>query len=104
MTFRNEKTLYSRPCDLCKKNMISMYSLKVAFPVYCTDCFWSDKWDSAEYGMDLDLERPFFEQWEDMSALQAHFAVPDSQGFVASVADLALSPPVIKIFESTQVN
>ena len=46
----------------------------------------------------------FFEEWADMPALQAHFAVPESQGFVTSVAGLAISPPVIKIFESTQVN
>jgi quinol monooxygenase YgiN len=46
----------------------------------------------------------FFEEWQDMPALQAHFAVPGSQGFVTEVAGLAISPPVIKIFESTQVN
>ena len=60
------------------------------------------------HSVQLDVENPsvfiFFEQWEDMPALQAHFAVPESQGFVTSVADLAVSAPVIKIFESTQVN
>ena len=60
------------------------------------------------HSVQLDVENPgrfiFFEQWEDMPALQAHFAVPESQGFVASVASLATSQPVIKIFESTQIN
>ena len=35
----------------------------------------------------------FFEEWEDMPALQAHFKLAESQDFVASVASLALGPP-----------
>jgi quinol monooxygenase YgiN len=46
----------------------------------------------------------FVEEWQDMAALQAHFAVPDSADFVRRASALATSPPVIKIFESTQVN
>ena len=46
----------------------------------------------------------FFEEWADMSALQAHFAVAESGIFIESVARLAVSPPHIKIFESTQVS
>lgn len=46
----------------------------------------------------------FFEEWEDMPALQAHFAVAESGDFVERVSRLAVGPPDIKIFESTQVN
>ena len=42
----------------------------------------------------------FYEEWEDMAALQAHFSVPESAAFIDSVAGLAVGPPEIKIFES----
>ena len=46
----------------------------------------------------------FFEEWQDMAALQTHFAVPDSGDFVRRASELGTGPPVIKIFESTRVN
>jgi quinol monooxygenase YgiN len=46
----------------------------------------------------------FFEEWEDMAALQTHFKVPESGNFVSSVSKLAVGPPSIKIFESKQVD
>ena len=46
----------------------------------------------------------FFEEWEDMPALQAHFKLAESQDFVASVASLALGPPSMKIFTASQVS
>lgn len=60
------------------------------------------------HSVQADLENPnrliFFEEWEDMPALQAHFEVPESGDFVSSVSRLAVGPPSIKIFESTQVD
>ena len=60
------------------------------------------------HSVQRDVENPnrfiFFEQWQDMHALQTHFAVPESQGFVTSVTELAVSAPEIKIFDSSQVN
>ena len=35
MIFRNGRTLYRRQCDLCQKNIISIYSADASFPVYC---------------------------------------------------------------------
>jgi quinol monooxygenase YgiN len=46
----------------------------------------------------------FFEEWEDMAALQTHFEVPESVNFVSSISELAVGPPSIKIFESKRVN
>lgn len=34
LTWRNERTLYKRNCDLCKKPIFSMYSVSAVFPVY----------------------------------------------------------------------
>ena len=40
-----------------------MYSAKTPFPVYCHQCWWSDKWDSKQCGRDYDFSKPFFEQF-----------------------------------------
>ncbi|OGF90627.1 hypothetical protein A3H65_02560, partial [Candidatus Giovannonibacteria bacterium RIFCSPLOWO2_02_FULL_45_14] len=62
MNFRNERTLYNRKCDLCKKEIISMYDKNHIAPVYCYDCWHSDKWNPMDYGNEYDLKITFFEQ------------------------------------------
>ena len=66
LVFRNERTLYKRTCDLCKKDMIALYTPESKFKVYCHDCWWSDKWDPKSFAQDYDLNRPFFEQFKDL--------------------------------------
>ena len=63
LAWRNPKTFYSRKCDLCHKEMISVYSSNNKFPVYCNECYWSDKWDPRDYGREYDFNRSFFEQY-----------------------------------------
>ncbi|MEI6580560.1 MAG: hypothetical protein WCO07_00090 [bacterium] len=67
MTWRNERTLYKRACDLCQKDMISMYPKDAISPVYCKECWYSDNWDATSYGRDYDFSKNFFEQWKDLS-------------------------------------
>lgn len=43
-----------------------MYASDSEFPVYCTDCWWSDKWDVTQYGMDVDFTKPFFAQFKEL--------------------------------------
>ncbi|HAQ02294.1 TPA: hypothetical protein DEP30_00010 [Candidatus Nomurabacteria bacterium] len=66
MIWRNERSLYKRKCDMCQKNIIAMYDDKVPFPVYCPECWRSDKWEAGEYTKDYDFSKPFFEQWEEL--------------------------------------
>ncbi|MBI5753550.1 zinc-ribbon domain containing protein [Candidatus Peregrinibacteria bacterium] len=66
LAFRNEKNLYKRACDLCGSGIISFFDKDVKFPVYCSACWWSDKWDSSIYGRDYDFSRPFFEQFGEL--------------------------------------
>lgn len=40
-----------------------MFKPEVPFPVYCHECWWSDKWDSLKYGRDYDFSKNFFEQF-----------------------------------------
>lgn len=66
MAFRNERTLFKRNCDKCKKNIISFFEADKPFPVYCSDCWWKDDWDPLAYGQDFDFSRPFFEQFKEL--------------------------------------
>ncbi len=65
-TWRNERSLYKRKCDLCGKSIVSMHASDSPFPVYCRDCWYSDKWDASSYGRDYDFSRPFFAQFADL--------------------------------------
>jgi len=64
--WRNERTLYRRACDSCKKNILSIYSPKSPYVVYCSECYHSDKWDSLSFGREYDFSRPFFEQFKEL--------------------------------------
>lgn len=65
--WRNEMSLYTgRKCDMCDKNIITMYNPKSPYKVYCNDCYISDKWDPKSYGVDYDPTRPFFEQYNEL--------------------------------------
>ncbi len=56
-------TLYSgRKCDMCQKNIISIYNPKSPYVVFCYECFYSDKWDAKDYAIDYDPNKPFVEQ------------------------------------------
>ncbi|MFA6585743.1 MAG: hypothetical protein WCS86_01105 [Candidatus Paceibacterota bacterium] len=66
MAWRNERSLYKRTCDLCKKNIIAMYPNDFVSPVYCKDCWYSDKWDAEKYGKEYDFSRPFFKQFKEL--------------------------------------
>ena len=66
MIWRNNRILYRRKCDLCKKETVSMYSGDKEYEVYCNDCWWSDKWSPLDYGRDFDGSRPFFEQFGEL--------------------------------------
>ena len=63
LAWRNERSLYKRLCDACKKQIISMHKPEAQFPVYCHDCWWGDKWDPLKFGREYDFSKPFFEQF-----------------------------------------
>lgn len=66
LAFFNLTTLYKRPCDLCRKDSISMYAPDAPYTVYCPKCWWSDDWDSFQYGKEYDFSKPFFEQFNEL--------------------------------------
>lgn len=66
LAYRNERTLYKDVCAMCQKSIISMYAPDSGFTVYCPTCWWSDKWDAADYGRTYDFTRPFFSQFHEL--------------------------------------
>ena len=60
--WRNERTLYKRLCSLCKKEFIFIYDKDIPFPVFCRECYLSDKWDPKSFGFEYDKSVPFFTQ------------------------------------------
>jgi len=62
LAFRNERIFYKRPCDKCKKEVISMYSPNKPYPVWCYECWFADDWDATEYGQAYNPRRSFWEQ------------------------------------------
>lgn len=66
LTFRNERILYYRTCDLTGKKIISLYSPDKKNKVYNTADWWKDKWDAKDYARDFDSARPFFEQFYEL--------------------------------------
>ncbi len=68
MAFRNERTLYKRVCDKCGKSMICGYPKQTAFPIYCSNCWWGDSWDSMSYGIEYDPSKTFFQQLKELQS------------------------------------
>ncbi|MEW6617071.1 MAG: hypothetical protein AB1333_01475 [Patescibacteria group bacterium] len=66
LSFCNERHLYKNTCSLCGKNMIAMYPPGTSFPLYCLECYRSDKWDPISYGREYNFDKPFFEQFKEM--------------------------------------
>jgi len=63
MNWANERNLYRRKCSLCQNEFLGMFSEATSFPVYCHQCWWSDKWDATQYALDYDPNMPFFDQY-----------------------------------------
>ena len=59
------------------------------------------------HAVHLDCENPlrlvFFEEWESREALLAHFAVPESRGFVKLARTLASEASPISILEAKKI-
>ena len=94
MAFRNERNLYQDGCGLCHKQTISMYAPGKPFQVFCTPCWWSDRWDPMSFGRPYDPARPFFIQFRElmeavprMSLATAHTVNSDYCNYVADAKD-----------------
>lgn len=64
ITWRNERSLFKRSCDLCGEEKILMYPSQSPHVIYCRSCWWSDKWNPDTYSQEFDPNKPFFEQFQ----------------------------------------
>ncbi|MBI3619200.1 hypothetical protein HY213_04185 [Candidatus Peregrinibacteria bacterium] len=80
LAWRNERNLYSRNCDLCKRHIISVYPADVIFPVYCPKCWWSDRWNALSYGMAYNEAEDFFVQWRRLHDRVPQLAMQNDDG------------------------
>lgn len=80
MSFRNERSLYARKCDLTGQNIISAYSTDKPFKVFHHKEWGTDAWDSMDYGRDYDPGKSFFEQLKELqeSVPKKALHIPDS--------------------------
>ncbi|MCP6719889.1 MAG: hypothetical protein KJI72_01000 [Patescibacteria group bacterium] len=104
MAVRNERTLYKDSCDLCGKSIISMYSPDKPYKVYCRECWFSDKWDPLEYGVEYNWDKPFFQQYRELLVRVPQIAIAqyhtninsDYANFIADNKNIYLSYSVLE--------
>ncbi len=68
MAFRNERTLYKRPCNAPghSEQLISVFSPEKDQVVYDHSAWWGDSWDALSYGQNIDFSKPFLNQIKDL--------------------------------------
>jgi len=79
LCFRNERSLYRRKCDATGEEIISIYSPDKPYKVYKSDYWYSDKWDTLDYGQDIDFSRPFFEQFKELQLKVPRLALSNNK-------------------------
>jgi hypothetical protein len=65
-TWRNDRRLFHRKCDLTGKQIISIYPADIPFTVYEQHSWWGDDWNALDYGRAYDPKKPFFEQFSSL--------------------------------------
>ncbi len=64
--FRNERSLYRRKSDVTGEEIIAVISPDKKYKVYDKDYWYSDNWDSLDYGFEYDPARNIFDQVNDL--------------------------------------
>src|SRR3989344_5953779 len=52
--WRNMRSIYKYTCGLCGSKKIGVYAPDKPYTVYCSKCWWSDKWGALDFGRDYD--------------------------------------------------
>jgi DNA-directed RNA polymerase subunit RPC12/RpoP len=75
LSYRNERSLYQRKCDLCQRDFIGVYPPDSKYKVYCSKCWWSDQWDPYQYGLAFNAQLPFLEQFYSLYSQVPHLGM-----------------------------
>ncbi len=66
LAWLNDFVLYNRECFMCSKKFISIYAQNNASEVMCPKCFFGDKFNPEDYGIEYDPTKSFFEQFNNL--------------------------------------
>ena len=66
LSWRNERNLYHRKCDLTGKQLISIYSSDKNIPVYNHQDWWQEEFNTEGHSLSFDFEKSFFEQFQEL--------------------------------------
>jgi DNA-directed RNA polymerase subunit RPC12/RpoP len=62
LVWRNERNFSHKVCKSCGDKIISIYK-DDDLKIYCQKCWFDDKWDAVDYGINYDSSKSFFEQF-----------------------------------------
>jgi hypothetical protein len=65
--FLNRVNLFKKAETKDGKKIFSNYPEEANIKIYDHDYWWSDNWNSSDYGMDVDFKRPFLEQLKELN-------------------------------------
>ncbi|MDO8649595.1 MAG: hypothetical protein Q7R81_07520 [Candidatus Peregrinibacteria bacterium] len=77
--FRNERNLYRRKSDATGKEIISVYSQEKPYKIFEADAWWNEANGPFVHGRDVDFDRPFFEQMQELLLALPHIALYNVQ-------------------------
>lgn len=71
-SYRNDRILFERTCDMSGQKLISMYAPDAPVKVIHRDLWWSDDWDPLSYSKEYDFSKPFFQQFSELDQMTPH--------------------------------
>lgn len=66
LSYRNDRRIFRRTCELSGKPIVSAYSPDSPCRVYAPESWWGDGWNPLDYARAVDFTRPFLEQVNDL--------------------------------------
>ncbi len=62
----NDYVYFTRNCDCCRKQFISIFPPTSDYVVYCQQCWYAEARNDRAQARDYDFNRPFFEQFDEL--------------------------------------
>lgn len=75
LCWHNERNLYKRNCDATGASLVSNISEDKPYKVYDKTYWFSDKWNTLDYGRDFDFSKSFAENFSDLQKVVPRFAI-----------------------------
>ena len=91
LSFRNERKLYRRTCDLTGKPILSIYAPDMPYKVYDRDAWWGDQWEALSYGRAYDFSKTMRQQLRELYAEVPHVGLYNTNIENSSYTNYALN-------------